>query len=130
VFEATRAARERALAGEGPTLIEAETMRMHGHAAHDDMRYVPVEQLEYWRGRDPIALQKRRVAELGVDVEALEADVLAEIEAATHEALAMPMPDPASATEGVFCDGEPEQLGDGAAPWSGFAASRVEAADA
>ena len=34
-------ARERALAGEGPTLIEAVTMRMHGHAAHDDMKYVP-----------------------------------------------------------------------------------------
>ena len=43
VFEATRAARERALAGDGPTLIEAVTMRMHGHAAHDDMRYVPKE---------------------------------------------------------------------------------------
>jgi TPP-dependent pyruvate/acetoin dehydrogenase alpha subunit len=130
VFEVTRVARERALSGEGPTLIEAMTMRMHGHAAHDDMRYVPVEQLEYWRGRDPIALEKRRVAELGVDVEALEADVLAEIEAATHEALAMPMPDPASAIDGVFCEREPEPLGDGAAPWSGFATSRVEVADA
>src|SRR5215217_3567591 len=43
VFEATRTARERALAGEGPSLIEAMTMRMHGHATHDDMRYVPPE---------------------------------------------------------------------------------------
>src|SRR5207302_11138323 len=41
VFEAARAARERALQGGGPTLIEAVTMRMHGHAAHDDMKYVP-----------------------------------------------------------------------------------------
>src|SRR3984885_6941133 len=41
MFEVTRLARERALAGEGPTLIEAVTMRMHGHAAHDDMKYVP-----------------------------------------------------------------------------------------
>ena len=40
MFEATRAARARAIAGEGPTLIEAVTMRMHGHAAHDDMKYV------------------------------------------------------------------------------------------
>jgi hypothetical protein len=32
------------------------------------------------------------------------------------------MPDPATATEGVFCTGEPEVLGtDGRAPWSGFA---------
>ena len=34
------AARERALAGGGPTLIAARTMRMHGHGAHDDARYV------------------------------------------------------------------------------------------
>ena len=54
MFEAARAARERALAGDGPTLIEAVTMRMHGHAAHDDMKYVPKEQVEEWRKRDPI----------------------------------------------------------------------------
>ena len=60
MFEATRVARERALAGEGPTLIEAVTMRMHGHAAHDDMKYVPKEQVEEWRAKDPIDRQVRR----------------------------------------------------------------------
>ena len=72
MFEATRVARERAVAGDGPTLIEAVTMRMHGHAAHDDMKYVPKEQLEEWRRKDPIDRQAARVAELGVDVEALQ----------------------------------------------------------
>src|SRR6202023_125408 len=71
VFDVTRRARERALAGAGPTLIEAVTMRMHGHAAHDDMRYVPADLIEQWRGRDPIERQEKRVAALGVDVEAL-----------------------------------------------------------
>ena len=70
MFEATREARERALAGEGPTLIEAVTMRMHGHAAHDDMKYVPKEQVEEWRAKDPIDRQVRRLEALGVDVEA------------------------------------------------------------
>jgi pyruvate dehydrogenase E1 component alpha subunit len=125
VFEATRVARERAIAGEGPTLIEAHTMRLHGHAAHDDMRYVPAELLEHWRRRDPIELQERRVAELGVGIEELREQVRSEIDAATAEALAMPMPDPATAAEGVFCEGEPEALGDGAAPWSGFAGAAV-----
>ena len=60
VFEATRRARERALAGAGATLIEAVTMRMHGHAAHDDMRYVPAALVEEWRGRDPIDRQELR----------------------------------------------------------------------
>jgi TPP-dependent pyruvate/acetoin dehydrogenase alpha subunit len=75
MFEATREARERALAGEGPTLIEAVTMRMHGHAAHDDMKYVPKAQLEEWRKKDPIDRQVARVRELGVDVDALRAEV-------------------------------------------------------
>lgn len=121
VFEATRAARERALAGEGPTLIEAVTMRMHGHAAHDDMRYVPPEQLAAWAERDPIDRQERRLAAAGVDVAEVRAAVDAEVAAATEEALASPMPDPAQAARGVFCQGEAVALGDGRAAWSGFA---------
>src|SRR5207237_4538606 len=103
VFAATLRARERALHGGGPTLIEAVTMRMHGHAAHDDMRYVPAELLEKWRGRDPIDRQEQRLRALGVDVEALRAQIAAEIGAAAQEALAMDMPDGASARGGVFC---------------------------
>jgi pyruvate dehydrogenase E1 component alpha subunit len=121
MFEATRAARERALAGEGPTLIEAVTMRMHGHAAHDDMKYVPREQVEEWRKRDPIDRQEARLRELGVDIDAVRAQVRAEIEAATEEALAAPMPDPHTAQDGVFCETEAEPLGDGVGRWSGFA---------
>jgi pyruvate dehydrogenase E1 component alpha subunit len=120
MFQATREARERALAAEGPTLIEAVTMRMHGHAAHDDMKYVPREQVEEWRKRDPIDRQSARLVSLGVDVEAVRASVREEIDAATEDALAAPMPDPNSALEGVFCEDEAEPLGDGQAPWSGF----------
>ena len=120
MFEATRKARERALAGEGPTLIEAVTMRMHGHAAHDDMKYVPKEQVEEWRAKDPIDRQVRRAEALGVDVQALRDEVKAEIDAAVEEALQMPMPDPETATDRLFAD-EPVLLEDGKAPWSGFA---------
>jgi pyruvate dehydrogenase E1 component alpha subunit len=119
MFEATREARERALAGGGPTLLEAVTMRMHGHAAHDDMKYVPQAQIEEWRAKDPIDRQARRLEALGVDVAALRASVKEEIDAAAQEALAMPLPDPDSASEGVFAE-EEALLEDGAAPWSGF----------
>ncbi|HSO97631.1 MAG TPA: thiamine pyrophosphate-dependent dehydrogenase E1 component subunit alpha [Solirubrobacteraceae bacterium] len=122
MFEATFAARARALAGEGPTLIEAATMRMHGHAAHDDMRYVPVELLAHWRERDPIDRQARRLTELGAGVEQLRAEVAETIEAATEAALASPLPDPAGVLKGVFCVGEAEPLGDGGAPYSGYSA--------
>jgi TPP-dependent pyruvate/acetoin dehydrogenase alpha subunit len=121
VFDATRQARERALAGGGPTLIAATTMRMHGHGAHDDASYVPPEQLEHWAARDPLARQRDRLRSLGVDVEAIDESVREAIDLATQDALAMAAPEPASALDGVFCEGEAQPLGLGAAPWSGFA---------
>jgi pyruvate dehydrogenase E1 component alpha subunit len=126
VFEATRAARERAVAGGGPTLIEAVTMRMHGHGAHDDMKYVPKALVEEWRKRDPIDRQSARVAQLGVDVDGLRAEVLAEVEEAAKIALAGPMPDPATVTERLFHPRDAEEilLEDGDAPWSGFRGTR------
>jgi TPP-dependent pyruvate/acetoin dehydrogenase alpha subunit len=129
MFEVCREARERAVGGGGPTLIEAVTMRMHGHAAHDDMKYVPKEQVEEWRAKDPVDRQVARLSSLGVDVDALRSEVGAEIDAATEEALASPMPDPAEAVVGVFCEGEAEPMGDGVPRWSGFmsSASRSEA---
>jgi pyruvate dehydrogenase E1 component alpha subunit len=119
MFEAARQARERALAGEGPTLIEAVTMRMHGHAAHDDMKYVPKAQIEEWKAKDPIDRQVQRLEALGVDVEAVRAEVREAIEQGVQEALAMPMPDGDTATARLFAD-EPALLEDGEAPWSGF----------
>jgi TPP-dependent pyruvate/acetoin dehydrogenase alpha subunit len=121
VFEAVRLARERAVAGEGPTLIEAVTMRMHGHAAHDDMKYVPTEKVQEWREKDPIDRQSKRVEALGADVAALREEVKAEIDAAVEEALRSPMPDGATATHRIFAE-EPALLEDGNAPWSGWKA--------
>jgi pyruvate dehydrogenase E1 component alpha subunit len=121
MFEATRQARERAVNGDGPTLIEAVTMRMHGHAAHDDMKYVPTEKVQEWREKDPIDRQTRRVEALGVDPQAVRDEVKAAIDAAVERALQSPMPDPAEAAARIFAD-EPALLEDGTAPWSGWRA--------
>ena len=96
-------------------------MRMHGHAAHDDMKYVPTEKVQEWREKDPIDRQSKRVAALGADVAALREEVKAEIDAAVEEALRSPMPDGATATHRIFAD-EPALLEDGNAPWSGWRA--------
>jgi len=120
MFEATYEARERAIAGEGPTLLEAVTMRMHGHAAHDDMKYVPKEQVEEWRRKDPIDRQSTRLAELGVDADALRAEVKQQVDAAAEAALRSSMPDPATATQDLFHEGEEIVLSNGDAPYSGF----------
>jgi pyruvate dehydrogenase E1 component alpha subunit len=121
MFAATLTARERAISGGGPTLISAQTMRMHGHAAHDDMRYVPAALVDHWRRRDPIELEAGRLVGEGVDVGRLRAEVDARLDAALAAAVELPVPAGATATDGVFCAGEAEPLGDGRAPWSGYA---------
>ncbi len=56
VHAAMAKAAAHARSGRGPFLIECRTMRMKGHAEHDDARYVPKALLEKWRKRDPILL--------------------------------------------------------------------------
>ncbi len=82
-------------------------MRMHGHGAHDDMRYVPPEMLEEWSQRDPIETYEQRLRSDGIDTDAIRTSVTEELESETEWALAQPMPDPATATEGVFADRGP-----------------------
>ncbi len=84
------------------------------------MKYVPKEQVEEWRRKDPIDRQSARVSELGVDVEALRTEVRELVDAAVQEALRSPMPDGATATDGLFHEGDEILLGDGDAPFSGF----------
>jgi len=121
VFEAARTAADLARAGGGPTLIECQTMRMHGHGAHDDMSYVPKEMFEEWARRDPIdRYAERLVAEHGFrpeDVDGIREEVRAYVDECAATALASPMPDSALAIDGVFADSS-EPLGDGHAPWS------------
>src|SRR5215510_6882891 len=54
VYREAKRAIEKARAGEGPTLIECMTLRMEGHAVHDDAFYVPKPIFERWAESDPI----------------------------------------------------------------------------
>src|ERR671915_210195 len=54
VYREAKRAIEKARAGGGPTLVECQTLRMEGHAVHDDAFYVPKELFEQWAERDPI----------------------------------------------------------------------------
>src|SRR6266446_404947 len=54
-YEVTRKAAEYARGGGGAVLIEAKTYRRKGHAEHDDQRYVPPGEIEWWeKHNDPI----------------------------------------------------------------------------
>ena len=106
VYEATRRAVDRARAGEGVTLIELVTYRRKGHAEHDDQHYVPREELARWERNDPIARHVQRVTEHGWleagELEAADARVAAELDAAVRVAEQEPLPEPATALEGVY----------------------------
>lgn len=55
-------------AGKGPALIEAETYRIGGHSTSDDpKRYRTAEELDTWKGRDPIDRLRVLLEGVGVD---------------------------------------------------------------
>jgi TPP-dependent pyruvate/acetoin dehydrogenase alpha subunit len=95
-----------ARAGEGPSLVEVFTYRMHGHGAHDGQKYVPANELDMWRDRDPLDRWRLAAAEkLGWsddDQQALERRITAEIDQALEDALAAPYPTPDDLHDSVF----------------------------
>ena len=109
VYDITRRAVDRARRGEGVTLIELITFRRKGHAEHDNQSYVKPGEIERWeRENDPIdryvvALMEREgVAEK--ELRDIDARILSEIDVATDEAEAMPMPEPTDALVGICAD--------------------------
>ena len=113
-------ARERALAGDGPTLIEAVTMRMHGHAAHDDMRYVPDELLEDVGAARPDRPPAARVARARHRRRRAREEVEPRSRPPPRRRCASPMPDPATATDGVFAERGRRRSATAGRRWSGF----------
>ena len=121
VHAATRRARERAAAGEGPTLLECVTYRVEGHSTSDDPRvYRPAELVEPWKKRDPIQRMRRWLVRRGVlddaQDERLRKELREELQVALREAEAFP-PKPALETliQDVYATPTPqlrEQLAD------------------
>ena len=96
---------EHARAGEGPQAIEAVTLRIHGHAAHDDGSYVPEKLRAEYEARDPILRLEERLRLDGVAEETLlglREQAVAEVASGLAEAEAAPDPDPATLEEGVY----------------------------
>lgn len=106
VYQAARKAVERARAGGGPTLLEAKTYRMKGHAEHDGQAYVPVEELAEWAARDPLDLYSARLASSGIataaELAAIDAEIFARIEADAAAVEQSPFPSPETALDGVY----------------------------
>jgi 2-oxoisovalerate dehydrogenase E1 component len=125
-------AAERARAGQGPTLIEAVSMRMCGHAHHDDMLYLgrdpqpswdyaPLTEpgyadrdlYEYWAARDPITLYAARLEADGIigagDLERFKREAEAAVDVQARAVIAAPWPKPEQAGVGVFANDIPRK---------------------
>ncbi len=138
IFAAFTWAAERARAGHGPTLIETVSMRMCGHAHHDDMlylgkdpqaswEYAPLteqgyanrELYEYWAARDPILLYTRRLEAAGIiepaspgepgDLVRFKREADAIVEEQAQAVIDAPWPDGVQAGAGVFADEPPRR---------------------
>jgi pyruvate dehydrogenase E1 component alpha subunit len=103
---ALRGAIERARSGEGPQAVEAVSLRLDGHAAHDDGSYMDqAQQSEYAQQRDPIERLAERLRLDGLtdsEVEALRAAAAGEVASGLEAAEASPAPDPATILDGVY----------------------------
>jgi pyruvate dehydrogenase E1 component alpha subunit len=105
IYEATKRAVDRARAGDGPTLIEIQTVRLWGHFEGDAQAYRGDELAEAEK-LDPIPLYEEKLRKSGIlddaKVEAIKADASAEVEAAIEFAKKSPEPKPADAYLHVF----------------------------
>jgi len=114
VYRTAKAAVDRARAGEGPTLIEAETYRMGAHSSSDDpTRYRDQAEVDRWKLRDPVDRLRTRLVEGGAwsaeREEALRADLVKQVNAAIEEAEKLPPPAPETLFDDVYAS-EPWSL--------------------
>lgn len=108
VHEAVCSAVERGRRGGGPTFFDCETYRWYGHNIGDPGTWRPKEEVEGWKARDPIARHQQRILDAGIasqaDLDAIEAEEQAHMDAAVVTAEAAPKPQPHQALEDLYVD--------------------------
>jgi 2-oxoisovalerate dehydrogenase E1 component len=92
---------------QGPALVHAKVIRPYSHSLSDDERFYKTEAMRQEEAaRDPITRTAARLVEMGIatqeDIAQIDAEVNAEVQRATDEALASPQPDPSTAMHYLF----------------------------
>jgi pyruvate dehydrogenase E1 component alpha subunit len=99
---------ERARRGDGPSLIEAVTYRHGGHSRADPGKYRPPEEVAAWLAKDPIPRYRAELIGAGLDparLDAIDAEVAAEVAEAEAAARAAPEPSPDILETQLWSDG-------------------------
>ena len=106
VYLATLKARERAVTGQGPALIECKTYRCRGHGEIDHQLYQPKDEIARWKEKCPIPALKGQMLAEGLitaeDLDRLEAEAVKIVEDAVRFAEESPWPEPQEALEDVY----------------------------
>ena len=108
VFDATTAAAARARQGGGPSFIECKTYRFYNHHGVQTlgMKYRSDDEVEQWQARDPIPRHEHLMLNAGAmtpdGIEAVRAEIVAEVEAAIEFAEQSPLPDPEDLLTDVY----------------------------
>jgi acetoin:2,6-dichlorophenolindophenol oxidoreductase subunit alpha len=106
VYEAAHTAIERARAGQGPTLLEAVTFRFNGHLIGDPGEYIPKEQYQAAVAADPYPKYRQWLLDnkhgTTTALDAIDAEIEAEVDAAVKFAFDSPLTDPSEITRDVF----------------------------
>ena len=111
VHEAASEAVARARRGEGPALIEAKTYRFYNHHGIQNLglKYRPDAEVDEWKARDPIFSFEERLIENGTasaeQIEAVWAQLRADIDTAIAFAEESPLPDPSQVLVDVYTGG-------------------------
>src|SRR6202795_1903814 len=104
VYHEAKRAIEKAREGGGPTLIECLTLRMEGHAVHDDAFYVPKEMFEEWARRDPVERYRTWLRAYAGMTDDEEDEVTSAVKKLLNDAIQRaeesPLPDPATLLDG------------------------------
>jgi TPP-dependent pyruvate/acetoin dehydrogenase alpha subunit len=112
VYREAKRAIEKARAGGGPTLIECVTLRMEGHAVHDDAFYVPKQMFEEWAKSDPIERFRTWLRDVASMTDEEEDEITVGVKKVLNDALKRaedsPLPDPSTLLDGVYAT--PEDL--------------------
>ncbi|MED5810875.1 dehydrogenase E1 component subunit alpha/beta [Mycolicibacterium sp. 050232] len=107
VYDAVAAAAQRARAGDGPSFVEAVAYRLQGHYFGDAMAYADQDELAAKRADPPFARYRQRLVAKGTvaaaDLDAIDGEVGAQVEAAFSAALASLPPETVELTRDVFC---------------------------
>ena len=106
VRDSVAIARQRLIDGNGPVLLEFETVRLWGHYNKDGQHYRPKDEWDAAQAKDPLVLLRRKLIaadpEASRELDMIDQETSCEQELLRAKVEAAPFPDPATARDHIY----------------------------